>query len=167
MPENLNKEDNPSKTEDGVTKVYPTHRPHGTTTFYTGKGDNLITGEVGGGNLLIFNLQSTDVKKTVDLQFSEAIFIKDGYIMFESAPLGSSIDIELVHPDTTVLGRFGKCIPLLGTGSLPLHSEDRTVIPSGIILRVTVNNSSGTGSELPAADFKVAGRLEVYRSNTI
>lgn len=154
----------PLFTEDGVPIVYSSPRPYGTRTMFTGAGDG--TG-VGDGPRLLFKMLSTDVSKSVDLTFSEKIYIKDGYIIVDSAPFGAYIDIDIVHPTAGIVGSFGKKIPVFGSGWFPLDAEDKGGIEQGLILRITVHNSTGVGAEDPASDFKLAGRIELYRANTI
>lgn len=158
--------DTAHKTEDGLPKVYPSCRPHGTTTFFAGAGDDVTKG-VGQGEKLLFNLSVNDPSKLLDLTFKEDIWIKDGYMITRNAPFGASMDIEVIHPVAGVVGCFGREIPLLGSGWFPLDTEDRSLLAMGLILRITVRNAEGGNVQDSPADFQVAGRIEMYRKETV
>lgn len=147
--------------EDGIATVSVSPRPLDHASYFTGSSDDGLS--VGGGNKLLFNMADTDVTKSVDMVFNEDVYLKDGYMIVHNAPFGASIDIEIVHPAVGHLMYFGRDIPVLGSGFFPLDTEDKAYIPVGLIIRTTVNNASGIGDEDPAAAFKVAGRLEMYR----
>lgn len=142
-------------TADGIPRVYASCRPLNTYTVFHGGGDN--------GNLLLFNLSSSDVNKEVDLTYTSGVWIKDGYIISKNAPFGAKLNVDIVHPVNGVIRSYCKDVPIFGDGWFPLDTEDRAFIPSGLILRVTITNSSGTNGEDPATAFKVAGRLEMFR----
>lgn len=147
----------------GLIRFHTSPRPENTTTYFSGAGD---TGGIGNGSRLLFNMLATDTSKQVELTYSEKVWIKDGSIVYKDAPLGSYIDIEVVHPTSGVVGSFGKKILLLGTNIAYLNTEDSAEIATGLKLRITVHNSSG-GSEDAAAAFKVVGNIEYYRTTTI
>lgn len=153
-------------TDEGQQKIYVTSRPYGTITYFSSAGDDAVNG-IGEGNKLLFSLTAIDTSKTVDLQFNEDVWIKDGFIMCINAPFGASIDIEVVHPTNGVIARFGKKIFIYGTYNYQLDTDDRAKILQGNILRVTVNNSSGTGGEDIPGIFKVLGRVEFFRATTV
>lgn len=156
-----------TRTSDGLPKVYPSPRPHGTTTYFAGAGDDVTNTIVGGGNKIIFDLADTDPSKIVELEFTEDIWIKDGYMIVENAPFGAHLDIEIVHPTEGVVGCFGKKIPVFKSGWFTLNTEDRAKISKGLKIRLTVYNSSGTSPEEAPTAFKMVGRIEMYRSTTI
>jgi len=149
-----------TRTADGRNKVYVTQKPHGTISYFSGAGDDVTTGKVSGGEHLLFDMDSTDVEKTIDLQFIEDVWIKDGYALVENAPLGSCIDILIVHPQIGAVASFGQNIPLLGSGSITLNTDDCGKLEQGLILRVVVKNGT------PKVPFKVAGRIELFRKTT-
>jgi len=133
-----------------------------TSTYFTGAGDNTTWGD---GNKLLFKLTNADVSKTVDITFNDAVFIKDGYIISRGAPFGAYVDIDVIHPTAGQIGSYGKKIPILGDGWFPLDSGDSASIPAGIILRITVYNSDDSdGIQDPAANFVIAGRIEIFRT---
>lgn len=156
-----------TRMSDGLTKVYSSPRPFGTTTYFSGAGDDVINSIVGGGDRLLYNLTSTDISKSIEIEFLETIYIKDGYMITENAPFGSYLDIEIIHPVSGVVGCFGKKIPILGNSFIPMDSEDRGEIAQGLKIRITVFNSDGLNGQDPATAFKLVGRLEMYRSNTL
>lgn len=155
----------PSKLDpSGKWEIHASPRPIGYTTYFSGAGDN---GGLGNGNKMLFNMAANDESKSVDLTYSEEVHIKDGYIVVEGAPLGSTMDVEVVHPTDGIVATFCKNVLLLGDARVPLDTEDSAPVPPGLIVRVTINNSSGTGDEDPAAAFKVVGRIEMYRSTVV
>lgn len=148
----------------GLNRVHVSPRPNNTETYFAGAGDS---GGIGNGNQLIFNLSNTDVSKSVDLTYSENVFMKDGVIRFTNAPLGSYLDLEIVHPVAGVIGSYARKLHLLGDGRIDVNSEDYAEITAGLIVRISVYNSNGTGEQDPASNFKVCGFLEMYRTNTV
>lgn len=142
-------------TEDGAPKVYPTARPFGTVTCFYGGDDN--------GNLLLFNLLAADASKHVDLTYNDDVYIKDGFMIVKGAPFGARMNVSVRHPSVGHIKYYCKDIPLFGDGWFPLDTEDKAKMPAGIILRVEVVNSTGQNGQDVAADFKVAGRIEMYR----
>jgi len=157
-----------NKTQDGTRKVYVTHRPLGMTTYFTGDGDDITGNIIGGGERLLWQMKLSDPYKSVDISFIEDVYLKDGYIIVRNAPFGAYLDIEIIHPVAGIVGSFGRKIPLLGNGWFPLDTEDRGYIPMGLIVRLTVYNSTGVvnGQDEPT-DFEVAGRIELFRTNTV
>lgn len=158
MPESL-------WTPDGVPKVYQTPRPFDTRTYFSGAGDG--PGGIGTGDLLIFHLGVTDVKKTVTISYNELVYIKDGYLIYEGAPLGARLDAQIIAPGDIVMGHMCKNVLFFGNGFIPLDTEDRAEVPVGLSLRITVHNSDGLLGRDPATAFRVVGRIEMYRANTI
>lgn len=136
----------------GIQQVIPSARPIGTTTFFTGKGDNNVT--------LDFNFPTLLPPASIvkDLTFNEDIYIKDGGMMFENAPFGAYFNVDVVHPQAGVVAKFCRNIFILGTGSYELNSEDKSLLVQGLILRVTVFNAP-----TPVA-FKAVGSLEGFRA---
>lgn len=161
MPEQANRED-----EWGRPIVYASPRPPDTTTFFAGAGDS---SGVAKGNRLLFKLASTDSEKSIDLTFEEGLYLKDGHFTCEGAPFGAYLSAVLVHPVSgDELGSFARKVPVFGTWPIDLNTDDKSsIIPAGIILRVTVHNADGTGDQDLATDFKVAGRLEFFRATTV
>lgn len=153
-------------TEDGLVKVYPSCRPHGTTSYFAGAGDDNILG-VGNGARLLFKLSAADISKSVDIYFNEDVYVKDGYMITRGAPFGAYVDVHIVHPTSGIVCTFGAKVPVLGDGWFPLDTEDRALLPAGMIMRITVHNSNSSDTiQDPAADFVLAGRIELFRTNT-
>ena len=119
---------------------------------------SLYTSEDDYGNSLLFDMATSDATKTVDLTFDTLVFIKSGNMLIKDAPFGAALDIEVIHPVDGKLFDFGKKIPLLGTGIVPLDSEELADFPAGLILRLTIHNVD------PGVAFKAAGRLELVRT---
>lgn len=152
------------RDENGLIRVHESPRPCNNTTYFTGAGD---TGGLASGNNILFKINSTDTSKQIDVEFSEDIFIKDAIIQFDSAPFGSYIDVQIIHPTNGVVANYIKKLFLIGTNTLYINSEDSAKITQGLKIRSTVYNSTGTGDEDPAGDFKVTGTIEMYRSTII
>lgn len=153
-------------TEDGLVKVYPSCRPHGTTSYFAGAGDDATLG-VGNGPRLLYKLTAADSSKFVDITFNEDVYVKDGYMITRGAPFGAYIDVQIVHPSFGTVSTFCARVPVLGDGWFPLDTEDRALLPAGMIMRITVHNSDPSdGIQDPATDFVLAGRVELFRTNT-
>lgn len=167
LPIDLNKQSDDMDSK--VPYVYPTSRPLGYLTNFAGAGDGGEGfSERGKGQEILFNMKDTDVEQVVNLTFNEDVYIKDGALTSIGAPLGAHIDIEIVHPLYGTLDLFGVKIPVLGTSRWPLDTDDRALVPKGLIIRITCRNASGTGRHDDPAAFKLAGRLELFRKkNTI
>lgn len=158
----------PFKTKDGIKKVYNTPKPNGTTTYFSGAGDDVVSEPkvIGDGPKLLFNLTPGDALRSVTIEYTELVYVKDGYVIFTDAPLGAYLTAEILDPSDVVVGALGRKIPLLGNGRITMDSNDRASIPTGLKIKITVHNASGTAPEDPAAAFKVAGMLEMFRVNT-
>jgi len=152
------------RDKEGIPQIVSSPRPPGTATYYSSQGDN---GGVGGGKKLLFNMSAADPVKSVDLEFNEDIYIKDGFVLLNNAPLGARIDIEIAHPVAGVVGRFAKNVFINGFGIVPFNSGDKALIPKGFLLRVFVHNSSGINEEDPPSAFTLVGVIEMYRITTI
>ena len=153
-----------TRTEDGLPKVYSSAKPYGMITFFTGASDGTAPGN---GDRLLFSLTAADANQTVDLTFNEDVKIKDGYVLCQNAPFGAYVDITVEHPTMGTVAAFGRKIPICGTETFPLHVDDYATITQGLTLRITVYNANGTGAEDPATDFKVAGRIQLFRITTV
>ena len=152
------------RSDDGVPIVYGTRRPlEGYTNYFTGAGDN---GGIGNGQKIIFNLLSTDASKSVDLVFSEAVYLKDGYIQYKGAPLGAHINLEIIHPQAGLLSRFVNKFPIFGDNIFSFITDDRGLIPQGLIIRVSAFNSTGADGEDAACAFKASGSIKIFRVTT-
>jgi hypothetical protein len=106
----------------GLQQVVSSPRPLGKATYLSGCGDN---GGVGNGNIILFSMTAADVSKTIDLTYNEDIYIKDGIITYTDAPLGSYVNVEIVHPVDGVVSCFCKKVFMLGSNVLYLNTEDK------------------------------------------
>ena len=107
---------------------------------------------------------ATDTSKSISLAFNENVYLKDGFIMGVDAPFGASVTIAVSHPLLGTIEYFGKHIPVFGTGWWPLNTEDRALLPLGLSVIITVENSRGSSfDEDEPASFKIVGRLEMFR----
>lgn len=148
-------------TEQGQVKVYSSPRPFGTSTYFSGAGDTAT--ERGAGERILFKLLTTDTVKIIDITYNSDVYLKDGYMISELAPFGAYMDVEVVHPLAGVVGVFCKKVPIFSSFPIPLDTEDRALIPAGLIIRISIYNSNGILPQDPPGAFKVAGRIETYR----
>lgn len=151
---------------DGMLHVHPSPRPSNMSTYFSSVSDNTGVGD--GSDLLIFNMTISDSSKSIDIVYSDLVYIKDGFVACQNAPLGSLVSAEVYDPTgTTKIGAFVYKAALLDTMPVPFDTEDKGTLPAGYILRLTVYNSNGTGDQDAAADFKAIARVEMFRSNTV
>lgn len=154
----------PHYASDGTPHVYSTPRPIGHYSYFTSSGDDKDDpNAIGTSPRCQFRLAPEDASKTLDITFNEDIYLKDGLMLPRDAPFGAAVDIEVVHPVNGRILYFGKDAPIMGSVPLELNTDDRALIPKGMIIRITVHNSSGTNGEDPPTEFVLAGRFELYR----
>jgi hypothetical protein len=145
---------------NGFQRTHSSPRPENTHTYFSGAGD---ANGIGDGDKLLFQMSDTDTEnaKTIDLTFSEGVYIKDGYVITSDAPFGSFMTVEVVNTDGNTIGHFCKNVPLLGSFPITLNTEDSSYLPQGYLLRCSVSHSD------IKQNFKVVGRIEMYRANTV
>ena len=154
----------PHVASDGTPHVYSTPRPIGHYSYFTSSGDGgNDPSDIGTSPRCQFRLTPQDESKSLDITFNEDIYLKDGLMLPRDAPFGAAVDIEVVHPVNGLILFFGKDAPIMGSVPLELNTDDRALIPKGMIIRITVHNSSGLNGEDPPTDFVLAGRFEIYR----
>ena len=144
-----------------IPYVVATDRPMNHYSYFSCAGD--APSAIGGGNQALFSLLSTDVSKTVDISYNEDVYLKDGLIQPKDAPFGAMVDIDIIHPVYGALLSFSKLTPIVGNFPIEMNTEDKAFIPQGLIVRITIHNATGLNGHDPAVDFKVMGRLELYR----
>jgi hypothetical protein len=149
------------QTSEGVPIVYSTPKPKDHYSCFTGAGDSAT--EIGAGERILFYVPETVGERSKDLTFNEDVYIKDGYITTVGAPFGASIDVIFINPLDGEILPFCINVPICGDYPSALDTEDRGFIPAGVILRIIVRNSTGVADEEPPCNFRVAGRLELYR----
>jgi len=150
--------------ENGTPIFHSTAKPLGWYSYFTGAGDmGMGNTGFGMGTKILFELEATDVSKTIDITFNEDVYIKDGHMITLDAPFGACMDVEIVHPNPLVghLIWFAKMIPMCWTNQYQLNTKDKSFLPMGLIVRMTLRNSTTE----PIA-FKVQGRLELYRKSS-
>lgn len=152
-------------TEDGVPRVYSSPRPLDTRTYFSSCGDTAAG--LGEGPELIFNMLVVDTYKEITISYNELVYIKDGYLIYQSAPLGAKLTVAVLAPNDEVVAHFCKNVFFFGHGFIPLDTEDRGELPAGFKLKVIIYNSNGLAGRDPAAAFQVVGRLEMYRAITV
>lgn len=164
----------PKSTPEKIPYVYATSKPLDHYVCFQGAGDLPKTQTddgIGMGKKLSFNLASTDDRVTKDYTFNEMIYLKDGYVIVKDAPLGACFDVDIIHPLDGLIQTFARRVPLYQNSWIPLNTEDRALIPQGLIIRITVYNAAGGISddedvnfyEDSPATFAFSARLELYR----
>ncbi len=144
----------PTRTDEGIPIVKTSIKPFGTTTVFTGAGDDITTGD---GARLLFDIADTDISKLVTLGFNTDIHIKDSIIIRESAPFGAYLDAYVSDANDNIVAKILNKVSIFGNGILKISSEDVMLIPSGYKLNVQIFNSSSKVA------FKVAGIIQIYR----
>lgn len=94
---NLLKDNVDQLTKDGKRIITASDRPKDHYRHYASAGDDLENGIRGGGQELIFVVPPGETQ-TIDTQFLEDIYIKDGTAFFEDAAIGSHISVHIVAP---------------------------------------------------------------------
>lgn len=90
---------------DGTEKFTATPRHEGTYLYFTSSGDDIVNGVVGTGNKLVIDNTDVnqDISRSVECQFLDTIYLKDGLAMWENANIGDSIKLEVVLPANTAM----------------------------------------------------------------
>ncbi len=166
--------------DDGILRVHASPRPLDTTTYFTGAGDLTEDGgatwQRGQGERMLFMMKSSEPSKCVDLVFADEVHLKDGFMIVEGAPFGACLDITIVAPPGAVapveygeipVAKYGNKVPLLKDGWFPMNAQDGGRVPAGMIVRLMIYNATGENDQDPAATFKVAGRIEMFREHTV
>lgn len=87
---------------DGTEKLSNTPRPEGTFLYFTSAGDDIENGVIGkGSHLVIDNTIDSVSERSVEVQFLDDIYLKDGYAFWENATCGDYLDCEVVLPANT------------------------------------------------------------------
>jgi len=157
-----------SHDENGLQKVYPSPKPFGTVTYYSGSGDDLTLG-IGKGQRISAKVLATDTEKTIDLLFNEDIYIKGGLIQCVNAPFGATFDFHIYHKTYMVeVATYARCVPLYGTQVIYLSSDDRALLTQDLFVRCSIHNSDNNTypEHDPASEFRFSGSIEMYRTTT-
>lgn len=87
---------------DKTEKVFTSPRQEGTFLYITSRGDDVINKIRGKGTPLIIDNSNNPLdKRSIETQFIDNVFMKDGIVFWENASLGDSISLELVLPANT------------------------------------------------------------------
>lgn len=84
-------------TRDGKRITTSSDRPIDHYRHITGYGDNMVTKQRGEGTELVFDVAPTS-DQTIDVQFLDNVYIKDGSVLFQNAALDSRLTIETFAP---------------------------------------------------------------------
>lgn len=161
-----------AEEDDKIPYVYSSPRPMNHYSYFTSKGDGTYDPngatyadmiKFAEGPQVLFDMKATDVSKTIDITYNEIVYLKDGLMLPKNAPMGAHIDMDIIHPVAGYLLSFGKAVPVIGDYPISMNTEDRAYLVQGLIIRFTCVNATGQNGHDAAADFKLMGRLELYR----
>ena len=83
---------------DGTPKIYVSSRQGNSRLYYTSEFDDIANGTRGGGPSLLFRNTNAEQQMTIEGQFLDDIYLKDGYLMWEKAAVGDSVSMEIILP---------------------------------------------------------------------
>jgi hypothetical protein len=86
---------------DKTEKVYSSPRQEGTYLYFTGAGDDMNNGKIGEGPSMYMTNGSASDKVSKEVQFLETVFLKDGYLFWESAKVGDRVSLTVFLPANT------------------------------------------------------------------
>lgn len=96
-----------AKDADNKLAIHESSRPDiggkAFATYWTGAGDNLDTGEIGGGDLLAILTEPSTVVNSIDVKFDPQygdVYIHEGYAMWSGAGFGDCLSVEVIAPAT-------------------------------------------------------------------
>ena len=113
---------------DGTLKIFASARQANTLLYLTARGDDLVNSKIGEGSPLLIQNNGIDTETSVETQFLDDVYLKDGYVYWQNASPGDSVSCEIVLPANTLFPSDN------GTGNYD------------IVDNVPVSNSSGTGN---------------------
>ena len=90
-----------SISRNGTEKMFSTPSQDGTYLYFTSKGDDISSGVIGKGQVMAISNQSGLLSSSVECQFSEDIFLKDGFLFWENAIFGDTVSLEIILPANT------------------------------------------------------------------
>lgn len=83
---------------DKTEKIYSSPRQEGTLLYFTGAGDDVANNKIGEGpSMYIVNTSGLSTI-TKHVQFTENVFLKDGYIFWENAAPGDRASLIVYIP---------------------------------------------------------------------
>lgn len=94
---------------DGTEIVHNSPKQEGTSLYVTGAGDNVETGAIGAGTSFVLQNANGDALISVQGQFCDDIYLKDGYVMWQNAVIGDRLSLDIILP-----------------AEVPMHSENET-----------------------------------------
>jgi len=86
---------------DGSLKIFSSPSERGTYLYFTGRGDDLVNGIVGKGEKLDLINPDAEQEVSIDIGFTETVYLKDGYMFWENAQYGDTISLEVILPANT------------------------------------------------------------------
>ncbi|MCP4481437.1 MAG: hypothetical protein GY817_01225 [bacterium] len=176
------------RANDNKQTLQVSSREIGMFLFWTSCFDKTTaTTAIGEGDRLLLELNDTDTEKAIEGKFLQDVFIEDGVVYFENAPLGANISFAVVCPmgayyykhfDTgkpcshdnskatiaqatseIILAEFVKNVLLFGTNTqgITFDSSDFSKISQYYNIKITVKNGD------TKANFKVWAMLKGCR----
>lgn len=121
---------------------------------------------IGEGNKFIVSILSSETEKYIDLCFNEDIYIIGGVVTPINAPFGALFDVSVVHPTYGIVDKFCNNVSIYDSNQEKFDGNDTGFIPSGVLIRLKVHNSTGQNGQDAPTDFKLSGIIRLYRENT-
>jgi len=157
-----------SKTDnEGKTVVVATPKPEGTSVYFASHGDSAEHVGDDETSCLLFNLTDTDSSVSKEVSFLEDVYLKNGYFYLDTDIIGITITADIIHPLAGKQASFIKKAHLFPKINNLFHSDDLGLIPKGMKIKITINNSEGDSGKDPAGTFRVLGVFKVYRKHSI
>jgi len=83
---------------DGTKKLYVSSRQENSRLYYTSNFDDMTNGVRGAGEKLLFRNTDALNQLSIEGQFIDDIYLKDGYLMWEDAVVGDCVTMEIILP---------------------------------------------------------------------
>lgn len=151
-----------ANTYDNIPIIYTTPKPLDHYTVFQGAGDSATA--IGEGEDIFFQFPQGVTGDTIskDITFNEDVYIKDGHITCIDVPIHSYLNVDIVHPVYNVTVKtFAKHVHMYGDHTLIMDTEDRAMLPAGMIVRISVKRGNIEANS--DREFFVSGRLELFR----
>jgi len=165
---------------DGRLRVHATtcredHHPQ-----FVGGGDGIYNGQrtrdICDPQLQFKLFPTANLEIVKDCVFKDEVWIRDGFLMYENAPWGARLNVEIVYPTVyppghplefmngIVVRRFVKDALIYGTNyqGFGFVTDAPGMMPAGMALRIRITNPALEG----ISTWKVWGYLKIHRLYT-
>lgn len=138
-------------TKDGKPITTSSDRPKDHYRCFTGRSDDLVTGQIGQGNDFVIMLEPGNNTGSVDAKFLDDVYIKDGEVLYENSVFDTYLSCFVLCPPNTPFPSPNR------TGNLDLINGSFIV------------NQTGTGAYMTAPVevklFRFINHLHILGSN--